>query len=135
VTKCTYVDSGCYNYCQDTCFRSVRYSYEGPGQANLMLKVCKIGESSQCSSFPGGRRGRVGAHEYIAHLPVGFSYNAILLDSAGHNIESGSLVESYEDSSACPEGTFNVEYIGPLPMTPKTEVLPIHGGEDDDNWR
>jgi hypothetical protein len=144
VTKCTYVDSGCYNYCQDTCFRSVRYSYTGPEQANLMLKVCREDDPSQCSSFPGGRRGNAGAHAYVAHLPVGISYNTVLVHSIiGDEIKSGSLVESYEDASACPEGIFNITYIGtwPTPTNVAASALPdyeysleMSSSNDDDDY-
>ena len=112
VTNCVYVRAGCYNYCKNTCFRSVRYSYEGVGQENLTLQVCKRDDPTLCTTFPGGRRGDRGAHAYIAHLPVGGTYVANLLDSSGAEITSGTLNESYEPSSCPAAAVFNIFYQG-----------------------
>lgn len=124
-SKCTYVAGGCYNYCQDTCFRSVRYSFEGSGQESLTLKVCKIDNTSLCSNFTGGRRysrsgsdySRYEPHVYIAHLPVGFSYSAIFLDSSGLDVTAGTLYESDEDGTACSDAVFSITYVGSLTPT------------------
>ena len=103
-----------YSYCRNTCFRSVRYLFEGPTQESLILKVCKKDSPTLCNSFQGGRRGDSGPHSYIAHLPVGSAYDAILLDNTGREVASGTLVESYEPSSC--EGLFNISYIGALQL-------------------
>lgn len=114
VTQCAYVSAGCYHYCQNTCFRSVRYSYEGIGQENLTLRVCKRDEPTLCATFPGGRRGDRGEHAYIAHLPVGDTYAANLLDSSGAEITSGNLKESYEPSSCPAAAVFDISYEGTI---------------------
>lgn len=131
MSKCAFVESGCYNYCQDTCFRSFRYIFDGPGQGNLTLKVCKIDDASLCSYFSGGRRSsRDGPYAYIAHLPVGFSYGAILLDDAGLEVTSGTLYESYEEGFACSGGIFSINYVGLLIPTLATDTSMLDSRAD-----
>lgn len=114
-TSCTYIATGCYHYCRSTCFRSVRYSYEGIDQENWSLRVCKSNEPTVCINFPGGRRGDNGGHAYIAHLPVGNTYVATLLNGAGTEVINGTLKESYEPSASCPAGAeFSVVYEGSI---------------------
>jgi hypothetical protein len=133
-SKCSFVESGCYSYCQDTCFRSFRYLFDGPGQGNLMVKVCKIDDSALCSYFTGGRRSsRDGPYAYIAHLPVGFSYSAILVDGSGLEVTNGTLYESYEHGFACPDGVFSINYIGSLIPTLVSDTSLLDSmGEDND---
>jgi hypothetical protein len=138
VTNCAYINAGCYHYCQNTCFRSVRYSYEGIGQENLTLRVCRRDDPALCTTFRGGRRGDRGAHSYIAHLPVGDTYAAILLDSSGAEITSGTLNESYEPSS-CLAAVFDIFYEGTIVMASKvsSDVFEdpqdaLYGNVDDD---
>ncbi len=117
-TSCTYIATGCYHYCRSTCFRSVRYSYVGMDQENWSLRVCKKlihNEPTVCINFPGGRRGDNGGHAYIAHLPVGNTYVATLLDGAGTEVTEGTLKESYEPSAFCSVGAvFSVVYEGSI---------------------
>ena len=122
-TNCTYVSAGCYHYCRNTCFQSVRYSYEGTGQENLALKVCNRDYPTLCTTFPGGRRGDRGAHAYIAHLPVGNTYTSTLLDSFGQEVTSGTLNESYEASSCPAAAAFNIFYDGPIIMENKGHAV------------
>jgi hypothetical protein len=134
-SKCTYIPTGCYNYCQNTCFRSVRYSFEGPGQENLSLKICKRDEPTLCSTFRGGRRGDEGPHDYIAHLPVGNVYDGSFLYSSGEVVTSGKLIESYEPS-LCPGEVFNVTLVVPILNSIKVSDAVIqdstNGGDDDE---
>jgi hypothetical protein len=141
-SKCTYVSSGCYNYCQDTCFRSFRYLFEGLGKDSLTLKVCRIDNGSLCSYFTGGRRRpsrdetsplRDGPQTFIAHLPVGFSYGALLVDGSGLEVANGTLYESYEDGSACPGGVFLVTYVGSLRPTPVADISLLDYRADYEN--
>jgi hypothetical protein len=139
-TSCVYISNGCYNYCQNTCFRSIRYSYEGLGQEALTLRVCKRDDPNLCATFSGGRRGDSGAHSYIAHLPVGNVYEAILLDKVGLEVDSGLLTETYEASS-CPASPFSIYYVGSLIVSNKessavledTEDTSIYKNDDDDH--
>ena len=112
--NCTNIRAGCYHYCRNTCFRSVRYSYEGIGQENLTLSVCKRDDAAVCTTFSGGRRGDRGPHAYIAHLPVGNTYVTTLLDSSGAEVTTGTLNEYYEDSSCPSDAVFNILYEGQI---------------------
>ena len=98
---------GCYSYCQDTCFRSMRYYVEGPGQENYKLKVCSRSDHSRCSIFKGGRRGDEGPHEFTAHLPAGQLYDAVFLDGDGNEISPSSVSEVVE-KTFCTNGIFEV---------------------------
>jgi hypothetical protein len=135
-TNCTYVEAGCYHYCQNTCFRSVRYSYEGVGQENVTLKVCKRDDPTSCTTFPGGRRGDRGAHAYIAHLPVGNTYISTLMDSSGAEITSGTLNESYEPSSCSAAASFNIFFEGSIIVANKVSSVVLEDSQymlyDDD---
>jgi len=117
--KCTEVTAGCYSYCHDTCFRSVRYEVEVPGTANYMLKVCRSGDSAECALFAGSLRDNPNRNAndrrtFIAHLPVGSTYNAVFLNNSGNEIELSSAVAEYEESF-CPGGEFEVSLHGELP--------------------
>lgn len=85
-TTCVHNTVGCYSYCYNTCFRSMRYYVDGPGQENYRLRVCSRSNTSKCTLFKGGRRGDVGSHEFVAHLPAGQLYDAAFLDSTGNRI-------------------------------------------------
>jgi hypothetical protein len=122
--KCTDVNVGCYQYCADTCFRSMRYSVTGADQANYQLKVCLRNDQSKCSLFSGGRRGDGGSHTFIAHLPVGNEYDAVFLNAAGQEIAPTEVTGEYEES-LCPSGTiFDVTLYGKLPITSPSAPAP-----------
>jgi hypothetical protein len=125
ITKCTDVIKGCYQYCAETCFRSMRYSVTGNGQESYQLKVCRRDDRSKCALFGGGRRGTVGPHTYIAHLPAGFQYDAVFLDGSGQQITATTVLGEFEPTF-CPTGAvFDVTLFGSLPATsPITFQLP-----------
>jgi hypothetical protein len=102
--------AGCYSYCPNVCFRSVRYVVTGPGQASYKLKVCRADDSSRCSLFKGGRRGTSGPHEFTAHLPPG-KYTAVFLDSTGQVITPTTVVGSLEHTY-CPVSQLEVTMAG-----------------------
>jgi hypothetical protein len=106
-TKCVDNTVGCYSYCHGTCFRSMRYYVEGPGQESYKLKVCSRSDHSRCSLFKGGRRGDVGPHEFTAHLPSGQLYDAVFLDGAGKEITPSTVSEVVE-KTFCKSDTFEV---------------------------
>jgi hypothetical protein len=106
-TKCTDNTEGCYSYCQNTCFRSMHYYVEGPGQASYKLKVCSRTDHSRCTLFKGGRRDTTGPHEFTAHLPSGGRYDAVFLDAAGAEITPLTVTEVVE-LTVCPAGIFEV---------------------------
>jgi hypothetical protein len=116
-TKCTDVIKGCYQYCAETCFRSMRYSVTGNGQESYQLKVCRRDDRSKCALFGGGRRGTIGPHTYIAHLPAGFQYDAVFLDGSGQQITATTVLGELEPSF-CPTGiVFDVTLFGRLPTS------------------
>ena len=126
-TRCTSVTAGCYRYCQDTCFRSVRYEVDPSLSSKLMLKVCRVGHGATCSMFPGALRlnGNDSAgsepRTFIAHLPIldGYSYKATFVDSTGNRVEVTPLLAQYEEHF-CPVSNFAVFLDGRLPATPYT---------------
>jgi hypothetical protein len=109
-TKCVDNLVGCYSYCRDTCFRSMRYYVEGPGQSSYKLKVCSRNSPSKCSLFKGGRRGNSGPHEFTAHLPDGQSYDAVFIDSQGNEITPSTITEVVE-KTFCTGSTFDVKLV------------------------
>ena len=53
-TKCVSVPEGCYSYCRDTCFRTMRF--EVAGLASWKVKLCIQGQPSVCVLYKAGRR-------------------------------------------------------------------------------
>lgn len=86
--KCTAISGRCYNYCADTCFRSVRFDVGPKGTENFKLKVCQRSNPSKCVTFGGGVYYDVNLvyndipRIFFAHLPAG-SYNAVFLNGSG----------------------------------------------------
>jgi hypothetical protein len=111
--KCTDNAIGCYSYCENTCFRSMRYDVQGIDQANYKLKVCLRGDYTKCTLFKGGRRGTSGPHSYIAHLPSGQLYDAVFLNALGLEIAPPSVTKIVE-MTLCPANTFDVTLYGSL---------------------
>jgi hypothetical protein len=126
-SKCTDNPVGCYSYCQDTCFRSMRYVVEDPEQGNFTVKVCSTINQTLCSSFKGGRRGDVGPHEFTIHLPVGQSYETVFVNSLGIEGTPSKVTESVE-KTFCPEGPFSVTLKKLSPITqpvPAPIIMPV----------
>jgi hypothetical protein len=107
VSKCTDNTVGCYSYCHDTCFRSMRYLVEDTEQANFTVEVCSRINPSLCSTFKGGRRGNVGPHEFTFHLPIGQEYDAIFINRLGMEVTPSKVTQSIE-KTFCPQGEFSV---------------------------
>ena len=82
-SKCSKVDAGCYNYCSDTCFRSMRFDLYIPSTDKYSLRVCLRYNQSKCTTFDGGRRNNTRSYTLVAHLPVGNAYDAIFVASNG----------------------------------------------------
>jgi hypothetical protein len=113
-SKCTSVAAGCYSYCADVCFRSMRYEVTIIDKVNPMLKVCRRDNRSICTKFPGGQRGDE-TLAFIAHLPVGTLYDAVFVD--GNGVEfAASTVNEFVEPSLCPSGgTFGVQLYAAMP--------------------
>ena len=86
--KCTAISGRCYNYCANTCFRSVRFDVGPKGTENFKLKVCQRDNPSKCVTFGGGVYFDLNLiysdipRIFFAHLPSG-SYNAVFLNGSG----------------------------------------------------
>ena len=122
--KCAANTVGCYSYCHDICFRSMRYYVEGPGQASYKLKVCSSSDPSRCSLFKGGRRYNVGPHEFTAHLPAGQLYDAVFVDGLGNEI-TPTKVEEVVEKTFCDNGIFEVKLFGTLGGTIPLAARPV----------
>ena len=109
-SKCVDNLTGCYSYCRDTCFRSMRYYVEGPGQSSYKLKVCSRNSRTKCSLFKGGRRDTSGPHEFTAHLPDGQNYDAFFVNAQGIEISPSTVTEVVE-KTFCTGSTFDVRLV------------------------
>ena len=83
LSKCTLVEIGCYSYCSDTCFRSMRFDLNIPDPEEYSLKVCLKNDHTKCTMFDGGRRGDAYGYSITAHLPVGNEYDATFISTNG----------------------------------------------------
>jgi hypothetical protein len=115
-SKCTDVTIGCYSYCANTCFRSMRYEPIIVGKTNPMLKVCRRDNRSICSLFPGGQRGDEPI-AFLAHLPVGNMYDAVFVDGQGIEFAATSVLEEVEPSLCPIGGIFDVKLYASMPKS------------------
>lgn len=121
-SKCTSVSAGCYSYCRDTCFRTLRVEVSGTSQSTWKLKVCVRGTTPQvCVLYKAGRRADTGPHTIMAHVPTGQLYDAWIVNSLGQTVRP-NLQVAYYDSNQC--GTtrrFDIALagqVGTIPFTP-----------------
>jgi hypothetical protein len=113
-SKCTNVAAGCYSYCTDVCFRSMRYEVSIVNKVNPTLKVCRRDNRSICTQFPGGQRsGETLA--FIAHLPVGRMYDAVFVDGNGVEFAAAAVTENVEPSLCPSGGIFGVQLYSSMP--------------------
>jgi hypothetical protein len=113
--KCTININGCYSYCRDTCFRSVRYEILGTAMDGYVLKACRKNDSKNCSIFDGSRRGPTDPRSFLAHLPVGNSYNLVFLDKSGREVTPPSEMKAIPVANLCPSGSFAADLVAKLP--------------------
>ena len=115
-SKCVNVAEGCYSYCRDTCFRTIRVQLIG--QSSWKLKLCTQGSSpSLCVLYKAGRRGS-GDFTIMAHAPVGLSYSASIVDVNGKAVVPTSQKIFYEENH-CGSSSFQVSlagYVGSIPF-------------------
>ena len=52
-SKCTANLGACYNYCEDTCFRSFRFEIDPANTENYALKVCSRRNPKMCIQVKG----------------------------------------------------------------------------------
>jgi len=107
-SKCTVDANGCYSYCSDTCFRSVRYQTMTTEMDDYALKAC-LWNSTTCTMFKGSRRSLNDYREFIAHLPVGNEYDLVFVNVIGEEVPPASdLTEIYEDNTCLSFAIFYV---------------------------
>lgn len=115
--KCVYVSTGCYWYCRDTCFRSLRVDVVGPGQDNYKLKVCVQNVTPEkCTYYRAGRRSGTES-TIMAHLPVTLRYTAVVVDSTLKVIVP-TLQDPYFEENKCGTSTFAVSLVGQVGSIP-----------------
>lgn len=131
VEKCTVNAIGCYQFCEDTCFRSVRYEVD-PAAPIPRLKVCRSDEPSVCLFISGHRRTNditwsTRDRVYRAHLPVG-DYTAAFVHRSGALTWPTFVVEHVEEHS-CPseENRHSIDLFVPQPETNDCEQLLRNG--------
>ena len=107
-SNCNVIEKGCYTYCQNTCFQSIRYEIEGFATDNYELKVCDANDPDDCAFFFGSRRengnrnGNRDPRTFIAHVPSGRHYKATFLTNTGRTYTPTDLRIFYEESR-CPD--------------------------------
>lgn len=107
--QCTTLEKGCYSYCENTCFRSVRYEVKPDTMEDYTLKVCDRNDSSKCSLFSDGTRGGPNdVRTFIAHLPVGGLYDAVFLDRAGREVAPAEGEFAFDEDFCPPSSRFGV---------------------------
>lgn len=117
-SKCVSVPAGCYSYCRDTCFRTVRVQI--PAQSSWKLKLCAQGVTpAVCVLYKLGRRG-AGDYTAMVHAPVGQSYSASIVDSVGKIVVPQSQKVYYEENH-CGTSRFQfslANYVDPISFVP-----------------
>jgi hypothetical protein len=112
--KCVNIAVGCYTYCADVCFRSMRYEVNAINAVNPTLKVCRRDNRSICTNFPGGRRGTEPL-TFMAHVPVGFLYDAVFVDGNGVELTVPNVSQEVEPSLCPSGGVFGVTLYTSMP--------------------
>jgi hypothetical protein len=124
--KCVAVPTGCYSYCRDTCFRSLRVQVTGPNVARYKMQVCVRGSSpANCILFKAGSRaGTDTEHTIMAHLPVGLIYDAVLIDgNTGRPVVPTSQAAYFEENVCGTSRRFGIALtgqVGAIPFVPWT---------------
>ena len=106
-TKCFTDEENCYSYCEDTCFRGIRYHVDPAGTEDYLLKVCSKDQPRSCVEFPGYFRGRdpttSSRHRmFNAYLPAGKKYTAVFVDQNGDQVWPSYVNEHYQMDEICP---------------------------------
>jgi len=134
--KCTSVLEGCYTYCSNTCFRSVRFiTAQNSGMGgSTKLKVCEKGNSKECVFFMNATRGgERDARTFVAHLPAGKKYDAVFLNPSGQEMAPAEGDFKFDESFCSSSSQFEVAFkFGPT-MTHKVAPGGGGGSNEEDN--
>ena len=131
--KCTAISGRCYNYCVDTCFRSVRFDVGPKGTENFKLKVCQRSNPLKCVTFSGGVYFDLNLvyndipRIFFAHLPAG-SYDAVFLNGSGGE-DWPSFVKMEIEPALC-SATVDVVLREPPVATSQCQQLIRNGNVD-----
>ena len=104
-SRCTLVHDGCYQYCQETCFISIRYEVDTTNSEDYELKVCQRDNPSRCIKMQWSKRENPGdpygddPRTFLVHLPSG-SYDAVFVDGLGNAVWP-TFVERHEELALC----------------------------------
>lgn len=105
--RCTTNEARCYSYCDQTCFRSVRFEVDPADTEEYELKVCKRSDPKNCIQIAGYQRVEDATYDissdhrvFIAHLPAG-AYDAVFLGIRG-SATWPSFVRVIYEESLCP---------------------------------
>lgn len=116
-SKCVLVPEGCYSYCRDTCFRTLRF--EILGLASWKVKLCLQGSApSLCVLYKAGRRGGA-EYTIMVHAPVGQSYSATIVDKEGKTVVP-KLQKVFFEENYCGATRFQVSVAGQANAIPFT---------------
>ena len=118
-SKCTRYEDKCFQYCENTCFRSMRYEIEGRHTEKFILRVCSTKDKDNCAMFKDSRRfdpNPRAADEprtFIAHVPVGGTYEGTFFTNTG-NVYTPTNLKVYQEDSHCPftMGVFDITIDG-----------------------
>ena len=104
--RCTEIVQGCYQYCRETCFQSIRYEVDPTGTENYKLKVCARGgpataciEMTWSKRFNGNKPYGDEPRTFLVHLPSG-NYDAVFLDESGSEAWP-SYVSRHDEREVC----------------------------------
>jgi hypothetical protein len=131
--RCTEVSGRCYIYCENTCFRSVRFEVNPRGSEKFKLKVCSTLDAKKCTSFTGSLQFNVNApyseypRMFFAHLPPG-SYRAVFLNELGEQAWPSFVRQEFEEA-LCPASP-NVDLVIPALLPGSCTTLIRNGNAD-----
>lgn len=123
----TLIEDGCYQYCKETCFQTIRYEVDITNSENLELKVCRRGDPTRCIQMQWSRRDNPGnpygdyPRIFLVHLPAG-SYDAVFVDESG-NEAWPSFVERHDELALCSTAVDVAMIIPPLVSNECSELV------------
>jgi hypothetical protein len=132
-TKCTMNEARCYNYCTDTCFRSMRYEVDSAGTEDYKLKLCQLKQPSNCIFVPGApptddQFSSWRTNAFVVHLPLG-KYIAYFVDQHGAMAWPSFVQEFPEEAQCLTNATHTVDLIMPVSTHCKELVRNNNAGE------
>ena len=115
--QCTEIVQGCYQYCRETCFQSIRYEVDPTGTENYKLQVCeRDGPATACIEMTWSKRYNGNKpygdepRTFLVHLPSG-NYDAVFLDESGSEAWP-SYVSRHDEIALC-SASVDVAIIAP----------------------